>query len=172
MTKIYYLAYGSNLHPARLVARVPSARVVGVVEMPGFVLAFHKRSVDSSGKCLLYSEQGASHKAFGVLYEFDAHDKANLDAVEGKGKGYIEKLVQFHLNGQTYTPYIYIAESTHIDGTLIPYHWYKSLVLIGARYHGFPPEYVATIEATPSKRDPDAIRTQENEKLLAKMTMS
>lgn len=122
MTKIYYLACGSNLHPARLVARVPSARVVGVVEMPGFVLAFHKCSIDGSGKCMLYTEQGADHKAFGVLYEFDANEKAKLDEVEGKGKGYIEQLAQFPLNGETYTPYIYIAQSTHIDATLVPYN--------------------------------------------------
>lgn len=39
---------------------------------------------------------------------------------------------------------------------------YKNLVLAGARYHKFPNEYVAAIEATPSKPDPDAKRTQEN----------
>lgn len=172
MTIVHYLAYGSNLHPSRLAARVPSARVIGVVEMPGYMLAFHKRSVDGSGKCLLYTEQGTSHKTFGVLYAFDAREKANLDSAEGKGKGYIEQLVQFPLNGQTYTPYIYCAQSTHVDANLVPYHWYKSLVLAGARYHGLPPDYMTAIEATPSKPDPDAKRTQENEKLLRQMGVS
>ncbi len=166
MPTIHYLAYGSNLHPSRLASRVPSALVVGVIEMPGWLLAFHKRSVDGSGKCLCYTEQGKHHKMYGVVYEFDARDKANLDALEGNNKGYSAELVQFPLHGKTYTPYIYKAQSTHIDPTLIPYHWYKSLVLAGARYHKLPPDYVASIEATPSKSDPDARRTQENENLL------
>jgi gamma-glutamylcyclotransferase len=104
-----------------------------------------------------------------VLYEIDAREKASLDALEGSGKGYREQLVQFPLNGETYTPYIYVAQSTHIDPALIPYHWYKSLVLAGAKYHNFPDEYVAAIEATPSKADPDAKRTQENDHLLKQM---
>lgn len=169
MPTVHYLAYGSNLHPLRLAARVPSARVIGVIDMPGYLLAFHKRSVDGSGKCIIYTEQEEHHKMHGVLYEFDARDKANLDALEGNGKGYIERLVQFPLNGETYTPYIYVAQSTHIDPTLVPYHWYKNLVLAGARYHKFPNEYVAAIEATPSKPDPDAKRTKENENLLRQM---
>jgi gamma-glutamylcyclotransferase len=169
MPTVHYLAYGSNLHPLRLAARVPSARVVGVVEMPGYLLAFHKRSIDGSGKCLIYSGQGEHHKMYGVLYEFDCREKASLDALEGSGKGYCEQLVQFPLNGETYTPYIYVALSTHIDPTLIPYHWYKNLVLAGARYHHFPAQYVAAIQATPSKADPDVRRTQANEDLLRQM---
>lgn len=169
MPTVHYLAYGSNLHPLRLAARVPSARVVGVVEMPGYLMAFHKRSVDGSGKCLIYTEQGDRHKMYGVLYEFDAREKANLDALEGNGKGYCEQLVQFPLNGETYTPYIYVVQSTHIDPSLVPYHWYKNLVLAGARYHGFPAEYIAAIEATPSKADTDAKRNQDNENLLKQM---
>lgn len=169
MSTVHYLAYGSNLHPLRLTARVPSARVVGVIEMPGYLLAFHKRSVDGSGKCLIYTEQGEHQKMYGVLYEFDARDKEKLDVFEGIGKGYTEQLVKFSLNGETYTPYIYIAQSTHIDATLVPYHWYKSLVIAGARYHNLPAEYVADIEATPSKVDPDAKRVQDKEDLLRKI---
>lgn len=169
MPNVHYLAYGSNLHPLRLAVRVPSARVVGVVEMPGYLLAFHKRSVDGSGKCLIYTEQGEHNKMYGVLYEFDAREKGHLDALEGRGKGYCEQLVQFPLNGKTYTPYIYVAQSTHIDPALVPYHWYKHLVLAGARYHDLPAEYIAAIEATPSKPDPDATRTQDNEHLLRRM---
>lgn len=169
MPTLNYLAYGSNLHPVRLAARVPSARIVGVVEMANYMLAFHKRSIDGSGKCLIYPEQGEHHKVYGVLYEFDAREKANLDALEGSGKGYCEQFVQFSLNGETYTPYIYVAQSTHIDQSLVPYHWYKNLVLAGARYHGFPAEYIAAIEAIPSRVDIDAQRTEENENILRQM---
>jgi len=172
MPIVHYLAYGSNLHPLRLTLRVPSARVIGVVEMPGYMLEFHKRSIDGSGKCLIYTEQGEHHKMYGVLYEFDAREKASLDALEGNGKGYCEKLVQLSLNGENYTPYFYVAQSSHIDQNLVPYHWYKNLVLAGARYHSFPAHYIASIEAIPSKVDPDTNRTQENENLLRQMNLS
>ena len=67
---------------------------------------------------------------------------------------------------KTYTPYVYVAQSTHIDPTLAPYDWYTSLVIVGARYHGFPTEYIASVEAISSKPDPDPKRKQENEDLL------
>jgi gamma-glutamylcyclotransferase len=169
MPNVFYLAYGSNLHPLRLAARVPSARVVGVVEMPNYQLAFHKRSIDGSGKCLIYAEQGQHQKIYGVLYEFDCQEKAALDKAEGKGSGYCEQFIKISLNGETYTPYVYVAQATHIDLNFIPYHWYKDLVLAGARYHDFPVEYIASIEATLSKPDNNEKRKQENEKLLMEM---
>jgi hypothetical protein len=172
MSNIFYLAYGSNLHPLRLAARIPSARIIDVVEMPGYLLAFHKRSIDGSGKCLIYAEQGQDHKMYGVLYEFNSLEKSDLDKAEGKGRGYCEQLVKFPLNGETYTSYVYVAQSTHIDASLVPYHWYKDLVLAGARYHGLPAEYIASIEATPSKPDLDAKRKQENEDLLKQMRLA
>ena len=171
-TAVHYLAYGSNLHPARLAARVPSARPVGVVEISGYSLAFHKRSVDGSAKCLLYPGQGPQQKAYGVIYEFDAREKDDLDRHEGKGNGYYEQLVRLPLNAESYTPYLYLARSTHIDPDLVPYDWYKALVVAGARFHNFPAEYVAAIEATPSRPDPDPARAQQNEQLLRSFSVA
>jgi len=106
---------------------------------------------------------------YGVLYEFDTQEKANLDALEGSGKACCEQLVQFSMNGETYTLYIYVAQSTHIDPTLVPYHWYKNLVLAGARYHNFPAQYVVAIEAIPPMDDPGVKLTQDSENLLRQM---
>jgi hypothetical protein len=90
MSTVYYFAYGSNLHPVRLEARVPSARAIGTVELLGLNLAFHKRSRDLSAKCLLYPERPKSEKVYGVLYAFDDVDKGALDHAEGLGQGYFE----------------------------------------------------------------------------------
>ena len=55
MTLLYYLAYGSNLHPVRLTERVPSARFLGLTSLFGYQLRFHKRhEPDGSGKCNMY----------------------------------------------------------------------------------------------------------------------
>lgn len=63
MPTIHYLAYGSNLHPIRMTERVPSARVLGAIELPDHLLAFNKRSTDGSSKCLLYSQLRESSKS-------------------------------------------------------------------------------------------------------------
>jgi len=169
MQPIYCVAYGSNLHPIRMEERVPSARVLGVVNLPELRLAFHKRSNDGSGKCLLHESRASVDHAYGVLYELDPAQKAGLDAAEGSGKGYFEQQVRVPLNGMDYPSFIYMASSTHIDNSLLPYHWYKSLVLVGARFHGLPVEYIATIESVGSIEDPDPVRRQKNEDLLRKM---
>lgn len=169
MPAIHYLAYGSNLHPLRLAARVPSARALGTVKLPGYRLAFHKRSIDGSGKCLIYPNQGRRNCVYGVLYEFEQGEKQLLDQVEGLGQGYSETLLELPCNEVLYTPYTYIAQPGYIDPGLTPYHWYKALVVAGARFHGFPEWYVACLEATPSRPDPNGERTALNAVLLRRI---
>jgi len=169
MQKIRYLAYGSNLHPLRLGARVPSARAVGVVEMRGYTLAFHKRSIDGSAKCLVYGGQAPNHKTYGVVYELDAGEKADLDRYEGAGNGYYEHNLELQLNGETCAPYLYLAQATHVDAGIVPYDWYKALVVAGARFHRFPAGYIAAIEAMPSQPDPDPGRARVNADLLRRI---
>ena len=165
-----YLAYGSNLHPLRLTARVPSARVVDVVEVRGHSLAFHKRGADRSGKCLLYPDQGRDEVVYGVMYEYDARERAILDRIEGDG--YRAERVSVTADGEPFTPYLYMAQETQIDPALTPFQWYKALVLAGAHYHDLPAGYIARIEATPARVDPHPDRARRNETLLRQMGLS
>jgi gamma-glutamylcyclotransferase len=165
---LFYLAYGSNLHPLRLMERVPSARVTGVVGIPGRSIAFHKRGADGSGKCDLVEDASPAH-SHGVLYEFSSRHKAALDAVEGSGRGYDEFTIRVTLAGVVHHPYTYIAGASHIDDALRPFDWYKALVLAGARYHGFPEAYVSSLEAAPSVPDADHARAQRMEALLGRI---
>ncbi|WP_438332343.1 gamma-glutamylcyclotransferase family protein [Burkholderia pseudomallei] len=167
MARVHYVAYGSNLHPLRLIERVPSARELGVVELPGYQLTFHKRSIDGSGKCHLHSEQ--KDKVYGVLYEFDSGEKQRLDELEGRGQGYSEQHNQFVLREETHRAYLYLTQSSHIDSNLTPYHWYKEIVLLGARFHAFPDAYIGYIESIPSKDDPDPKRAKDKEMLIQRM---
>jgi gamma-glutamylcyclotransferase len=169
MPPIYYVAYGSNLHPVRIEERVPSAQALGVVELLGMKLAFHKRSIDKSGKCLLYTKQEPPAMAYGVLYAIDPNHKGDLDRAEGSGNGYFAKQVTVPLGGQDYQAFIYMASSSHINTSLDPYHWYKNLVLAGAHFHNFPKDYIALIESNNSIEDQDSKRRQKNEDLLIQM---
>ena len=49
---------------------------------------------------------------------------------------------------------MYVAASTHIDAKLVPYTWYKDMVVLGARYHRLPADYIAKIEAVVAVPDP------------------
>jgi gamma-glutamylcyclotransferase len=162
MSKLHYFAYGSNLHPLRLQERVPSAVVIGVVKATGRILTFSKRSTDLSGKCNFYESGDSRDVVYGVLYEFDPADKEKLDKAEGKGSGYNEQLVSFELNGNSYSPFTYIADHEYLDGSLRPYEWYKQFVVEGAKYHSMPDEYISWLEAVAAIPDPDAKRNSKN----------
>lgn len=161
---IYYFAYGSNLHPARLQARVPSAEFVEVAVLPDQALRFCKRSVDGSAKCTLAPALGS--RTLGAVYRLAAEEKELLDRVEGIDQGYDLGWQGLPLSDSVVRTFYYFAMPGYLDETLQPYHWYKNLVLAGARYHGFPDAYVAGINAVASIEDPNADRRSRNERIV------
>ena len=84
---MHYAAYGSNLHPRRLLERTPSAQLLGSRCVPGWSLKFHKRSKDNSAKCNATPQSAGLYVA---IYEISDADKAKLDGIEGVGYGYCE----------------------------------------------------------------------------------
>lgn len=162
---LYYLAYGSNLHPLRLQERVPSAALVRVLRLPDYRLAFHKRSVDGSGKCnLLPSAGDCAHAA---LYRLSAPEKVLLDRFEGVGYDAVE--LALTLDGEPIRPFVYLAHPSHVEERLAPYHWYKALVLAGAQHLQFPIAYIEQLRAVHSCQDPDLTRRRQHEALLERL---
>lgn len=147
-----YAAYGSNLHPRRLAERASSARFLITSFVPNWSLHFHKRSNDGSGKCNILAGGDGIHVA---IFDISVEDKLTLDKIEGLGRGYSETFLRIPDIGDCVT---YVAQQSHIDGFLAPYDWYKELVLMGARVHGFPDEYLSSISSLPARRDPDPDR--------------
>lgn len=166
--KLYYFTYGSNLHPVRIRKRIPSASLVGAVELPGRSISFSKRSRDGSGKCTIATAQ-KSQSVFGAIYEIDAQEKFALDRIEGVGAGYDLHWEELEVNGSRIRAFVYIASRSHVDGTLQPYHWYKDLVLAGARHHRFPSDYIDVLKAVEATGDLDATRQRDNEAILAEI---
>lgn len=159
-----YAAYGSNLHPRRLGARISSARLFGTSFMDGWSLHFHKRGDDGSAKCSILPNGDGVHLA---VYELSADDKRVLDRIEGIGFGYTEEVLSVPDVGECTT---YIAAKSHVDDSLHPYDWYKELVLIGARSHGFPDSYLNRISALPTCQDPDLARRARQWKKVEQIT--
>lgn len=164
MSIIHYFAYGSNLHPLRLQQRIASAQLVGTATISGYELNFAKRGQDDSGKGHI---KPVTHRSdvHGAVYQMAAEHKADLDHFEGQG--YETTSFEVDINRQTYACYAYIGVSSHLDENLQPYHWYKSLIVLGAEFHGFPADYIRHIQHTSSIADPDPHRNRKHEQLIA-----
>lgn len=147
-----YAAYGSNLHPQRLLQRIATARLVTTAYLAEWSLRFHKRGDDGSGKCSIVAGSSGVHLA---IYELSIADKALLDAIEGVGRGYKNAQLQIPSVGRCHS---YLADERYVDDAAIPYDWYRALVHAGARCHDFPAAYLAAIEDHPAHEDPDKHR--------------
>jgi gamma-glutamylcyclotransferase len=156
--RIHYFAYGSNMSLARLAARVPSARLLGVATLPGHALRFHKPgSRDGTAKCDALPTADGADAVLGALYTMDDDELPLLDAAECAGLGYERRAVAVRTaDGATVMAQTYIATRT-LAG-LRPLDWYKEHVLRGARSLGLPPTYVEAIEAIAADTDPDPSR--------------
>lgn len=151
MATYRYFAYGSNMATSRLRQRAPSARPVAVGRLPGHALRWHKLGRDGSGKCDACPSAGAEDAVWGVLFDIDQADKAHLDAAEGLGIGYDERMVQVQTDAGPRCALTYQAKPARIDPELRPRQWYKAHVLAGAREHGLPVAYVAQLAAVPTE---------------------
>lgn len=165
---IYYFAYGSNLHPGRLAERVPSAQLVGTATHPNHQLIFHKRGKDSSAKCNMLNSE--TDKIYGAIYSLEPKHKINLDQIEGNGCGYLDHEIMLVHDETEYPCFTYLAQQSHIVDDLKPFHWYKELVILGARYLGFPDPYIASIESVDSMEDPVETRIKEMEALIERIS--
>ena len=166
---LYYFAYGSNLHPVRLLERVPSAQLVGVIKLRQHRLAFHKKGHDRSSKCNLVRTGEESDGVYGAIYEMDSAHKEALDCIEGNGNGYHDRQLTVELHGKEHSCFTYFAQQSYIENNLKPYHWYKDLVVLGAKHLQFPDGYVRSIELIESVEDLDDARREHHDLLIEKI---
>ena len=168
---MFYFAYGSNLHPVRLGERLPRAKLAGTTTLPGFRVQFNKRSADGSAKCSIMANPEPGQLVHGSVFEIDADERSILDGIEGLGKGYSERRVVADLDGVAIDMFTYVVEASHIVSDWRPYDWYKELVLLGARHHGFPSEYVERIAAMPSMPDQESQRREKYQALIRRFAL-
>jgi gamma-glutamylcyclotransferase (GGCT)/AIG2-like uncharacterized protein YtfP len=160
-----YFAYGSNLHPRRLRDRTPSVQFQCTAWLARHRLAFHKRGADGSGKAdvVTGSEEDRVH---GAVYRMSARDATRLDRIEGLGAGYDRKTVAVITPLGPRLVFCYQAMPAWVLPGLVPFSWYRELVVAGARYHDLPDRYVRRIRSTPCEPDPDPVRAAAHLELL------
>jgi len=132
-------------------------------------MAFQKRGRDGSSKCNLVHTGGESDGVCGAIYQMDSAHKQALDCFEGNGNGYHDSQLTVELHGKEYSCFTYFAQQSYIENNLKPYHWYKNLVVLGAKHLQFPDVYVRSIELIESGEDPDETRRERHNLLIEKI---
>ncbi|MEL7085633.1 MAG: gamma-glutamylcyclotransferase family protein [Cyanobacteria bacterium P01_A01_bin.3] len=159
---MFYFAYGSNLHPARLSDRTPSAQLITTGCVRGRCLVFHKIGRDGSAKCDALLSAHSNSTVFGALYQLDPQDIPTLDKFEALGAGYNREILSISTETRTLQAFAYIAQAQYVNPDLKPFHWYKQLVIAGAKLHQFPVPYIASIAAIDTIPDPKIERAAQN----------
>ena len=60
----------------------------------------------------------------------------------------------------------YVAGARYFDAALVPFDWYRDLVVAGAIEHGLPASYIDELMRAPVVSDPDAARAARAYRLL------
>ena len=158
-----YFGYGSNMPRARIEGRLGPCERLGAASLSGWRLAFHKRSADGSGKCDAVRTRHPDDRLWGALDRLTEEQMVELDRHEA---GYDRGPVEVSFGQGTLSAMLYVARSDRIDPQLRPYHWYKELVLAGARELDLPCEYIASIEKVASRPAACRGRADRNRAIL------
>lgn len=155
---ILYFAYGSNLWPPRMRARVPSAVSLGCHRLDGFRLRFGKRGADGSAKADIHFTGDTCHAVYGAVYLMLEAERPVLDRIEG---GYNRASVLLGSKRDELRAFTYIAAEP-VDEEYAPFDWYRQLLLAGGRHHDLPTGYLQRIAGVETVADPDAHRHAAN----------
>lgn len=146
-----YFAYGSNMDPAQMLARCPSAIALGPAEFRDHELAFPRFS--AVRQCAVAGCLPAPGKSvWGVVYRVSEVDFAHLDIFEGfrperqpAHNSYNRAEVSVLLAGAPLTCMTYEANPSPDPGATG--HHYLGQLIVGARHHGLPADYIAMLMA-------------------------
>ena len=155
-----YFGYGSNLLAARIERRLGPCERLGAASVAGYVLRFHKRGGDGSGKCDAFRTGKPGDRLWGALFRLGEGQLAALDRIEGPG--YERRTVEVLLGERALEADLYAAKPEALAPGLPPFDWYKEIVLAGARENGLPRGCLDALEAVPSVADPDPERAERN----------
>lgn len=158
-----YFGYGSNMPKSRIEARLGHVERLGAACLPGWRLAFHKRGADGSGKCDAIPTRRPGDRLWGALDRLSEDQMEELDRIE---QGYERRTVEVRFEEGARIAELFVAREDRIDPELRPWHWYKELVLAGARELGLPAGYVASIREVASRPDPNPRRAVRNRAVL------
>jgi hypothetical protein len=148
----FYFAYGSNMDPAQMRQRCPSARFVAIAKLPDHRLAFTRHARDRGcGTCDGIPEPGRS--IWGVVFEVTEADLGCLDASEGyrptgalSENAYVRKQGKVCRDGKPDEPLVvWLYFANRQPNPPLPNAAYKRQLVEGASYWRLPEEYQAEL---------------------------
>lgn len=142
---VFYFAYGSNMSTKRLRKRIPEAKPIGIARLLDYRFVCNKESKDGSSKGNISQIKDAH--TWGVVFELPRMAILDLDRAEG---GYRRISIHLTLSDNDIDCETYISDEL---STELPYGWYMSYILEGAREHGLPESYIHAISQISVKED-------------------
>jgi len=153
-----YFAFGSNLEPVQMRERAPGHHVVGLAELRDHRLTFPRYSQRwGGGGASIQPHHGGS--VWGVLFDVNDDDLANLDRMEGyRGPGdqhneydRVDVFVELTRADDGSVPRrvratTFVARS---ENPQPPSRRYLEQILAGAVHHRLPEDYIALLRKTP-----------------------
>jgi hypothetical protein len=146
----YYFAYGSNMAPAQMAARCPSALMVCVVVLTGYRLVFNRSGSYRPGG-VANIEPAPGERVYGVMWKLAETEFQSLDQTEDPRAYRRERLRVHSLDGHPYDCHAYLAIPDQPD---VPDCNYLDALIQAGRDAGLPPEYLARLHARHPRSQP------------------
>lgn len=130
-----YFAYGSNMNPARMLARGLLHKHCEAAELRGFELVFNKQSHLRDGVAYANIAVSTSAAVEGVLYVLkDAQQLALMDQYEGTPVRYSRDVFHITTASGCYSAWVYTANPAYVKTGLLPESNYLEHLLSAEQY--------------------------------------
>ena len=139
----YYFAYGSNMDPAQMLARCPSAMMVCPVVLPEHRLVFNRSGTYRPGG-VANIEPATDERVYGILWKMAGTDFTRLDQTEDPRAYRRGRARVYSLRGRPYDCHVYFAIPDQPD---LPDHDYLNGLIQAGHNAGLPPEYLTQLHA-------------------------
>jgi hypothetical protein len=148
-----YAAYGSNMDPAQMVRRCPSAPFLGTGWVRGWRLTFGAEEYGWEGALATLvpdpSPEQLHPGVFVALYDLTPADERALDAWEGADSGLYRRVhLRVHTLAGDAVAYVYVLDA--FEGGL-PAARHLGGIADAAEAAGAPDDYVADLRARPCR---------------------
>jgi gamma-glutamylcyclotransferase len=154
-----YFAYGSNMDPAQINQRCPSARLIGKARLDNYRLAFTRKSVRNwPGFGVADVVPAPGEHVWGALFAIADQDVPELDRMEGYGAGRTsnayERIELTVLKDGN--PADKVSAQTYVvrrraEPHLLPHPDYLGRIIAGAKWINAPEDYIAKLKKLAAK---------------------
>ena len=107
-----YIAYGSNLNPAQMAARCPSASVYAKGVLNNWSLVY--RGTKTNSHATIIRKQGSTVPV--LVWDIQPDDEKRLDVYEGYPRYYFKQNVMVDIDGRKKKAMVYIMDERQLPG--------------------------------------------------------